>query len=62
MSMFDDEDEDGLQDWLDKYDINEKFVSLFTNFLRAHPRQSRFGHGIKYSTERTMCRFVISNC
>jgi hypothetical protein len=34
MSMFDDEDEDGLQDWLDKYDLNEKFVSLFTNFLR----------------------------
>ncbi|KAG1730571.1 hypothetical protein EDB19DRAFT_1929409 [Suillus lakei] len=34
ISMFDDEDEDGLQDWLDKYDLNEKFVALFTNFLR----------------------------
>lgn len=33
-SIFDDEeDEDGLHDWLEKYDINKKFVALFTDSL-----------------------------
>jgi hypothetical protein len=32
--MFDDEDEDGLQDWLDRYDLNEKFVALCIKFVR----------------------------
>jgi len=33
ISIFDDEDEEGLQDWFDKYDINKKYVALFADLL-----------------------------
>ncbi|KAG1760047.1 hypothetical protein EDD22DRAFT_848778 [Suillus occidentalis] len=36
MSIFDDEDEDGLQDWLDKYDLNENPDSgMVSNILSS---------------------------